>query len=190
MAGHQQARATVSDSGAQAADRRGHDRGAAGLRLDRNETEGLRVGRHDGGVSSAVPLGEACAVSRRLEADDVGDAERRGEIGEGGRLLQSASRRAAAHGDHEVLAARGIPGNHLRDSPQQHIGCLERLDTAHEQQHVSVRSQAQGCARPGTVARGEDLEVHARVDDVDVVRRSGVEIDELARLVTRVGDEA
>ena len=70
----------VADRRPQATDRRSDDRGAAGLRLQRDEPEGLVVARDDGDVGRPVVVGEPLRRLRREEGDDVGDAERPGEL--------------------------------------------------------------------------------------------------------------
>jgi hypothetical protein len=58
----------VADRRPQPADGGRDDRGAAGLRLERDQPEGLVVAGHDGDVGGPVVLGEPLGRLRREEA--------------------------------------------------------------------------------------------------------------------------
>ena len=76
----QHAADAVPDGGDQAADRGRDHRGAAGLRLERDQPERLVVRRHRDQVRGAVQRGQVVAGLRRQEAHRVGHPERRGQL--------------------------------------------------------------------------------------------------------------
>ena len=141
----------VADRGDQTADRGGHDRRAAGLRLERDQTERLVVRRHGDQVGGAVERRRgrrrsAAAGTARASAD----AERRrparsarsagpGRCRSGPPTITTVRSRATARVEPLQRGGRG----------QEHVGRLERLDPADEGDDVAAlrrpsRSRATG----------------------------------------------
>ena len=88
----------------------------------------------------------------------------------------------------ERSPARG--SSSARDGPEQHVGRLERLDPAGEQQHDRRRRAARAAARAACVGtRPEDVEVDAGVDHLDPAGVGVVELDQLLGLEIGVGDQ-
>ena len=99
------------DRGPQAADAGGDDGGAAGLRLERDQAERLVVAgdRDDGRPRGTSRASRRCA-GRRLEPDDVGDAElaRRAAAQRRSGCVEAAA--AGAADDRDDQPARAAPG--------------------------------------------------------------------------------
>ena len=95
------------------------------------------MGGHHGDVGGAVPVGELGLRRRRLEPYDVGDAQLGGQVGRcagwPGRCRSAADAR-----HHEPRAQRGVVVEHAGGGAEQHVGGLQRLDPADEQQDVGV----------------------------------------------------
>ena len=117
------------------------------------------------------------------------DAELVGEVGERGRPLEAAAGRSADDRDHQTAAQLGPEPQQLRGRVQQHVGRLERLDPAGEQEHQRVRRDVAGRAGGGLVLRSEDGGVDTWVDDLDPGGLGVVEVDQLLGLEIGVGDE-
>jgi hypothetical protein len=60
--------------------------------------------------------------------------------------------------------------DHAGHGPEQDIRGLERLDAPHEEQHMGPRAQPERSARSVAVTRGEHLEIHAGMHDVNGMR--------------------
>jgi len=58
VAGNQHTANAIRDGGNEAADRRSDNRGTARLCLDSDETEGLRMRRHNAHIRCSIPIGE------------------------------------------------------------------------------------------------------------------------------------
>ena len=104
-------------------------------------------------------------------------------------MLEAAAGRAADDRHHEPGPQRGRLVEQLRDRAQQHVGRLERLDPAGEEQHVRVRGQAEVGAGAGLVERAEHVEVDAGVHDLDAAGVGVVQVDQLLGLEVGVRDE-
>ena len=89
----------------------------------------------------------------------------------------------------QPVAQRRVVGEHRGGGVQQHVGGLERLDAADEQQHDASCRHADGAAGGGAVAGREPVEVDAGRDDERARRVGAVEPDELAGLLVGVGDQ-
>ena len=85
-------------------------------------------------------------------------------------MLEAAAGRAADDRDDQPGAQRGVALEQLGDRAQQHVGGLERLDPAGEEQHGGVGRQAELGADGGLVVGPEDVEVDAGVDHLDARR--------------------
>ena len=72
---------------------------------------------------------------------------------------------------------------------QQHVGRLEGLDPAGEEEHQGVGRDAAGGPGCGLVLGAEDGGVDTRVDDLDPPRLGVVQVDQLLGLEVGVGDE-
>ncbi len=189
VAAHQRARHAVLDGHRQAADRRGDHRRAAGLRLQRDQAEGLAVRGHHQGRRGAVPVGEALLADRRVEAHHVADAELGGQLVQALGLGQAGARGAADDRDDQALAQLGLPVEQHGDGPQQHVRGLQRLYPAGEKEHRGILRQAQRSTRGTAVARPEHLQVHPGVDDGELVGARRVVQGELGGLLGGVGDQ-
>ena len=185
----EQAADAVLDDGREATDR-GRDDGRAGrLGLDGDQAEGLVVGRHRDGGGRGRPDRQLQLRHRRHEADHVGDAELVGQLGERLGVLEARTRRTTHDGYDESVPQRRVLVEQHADRLQQHVGRLERLDPAGEEQHDRVLGEAELASSVGPVAGAEDTEVDAGVDHVDGLGAGTVEVDQLAGLGVGVGDE-
>ncbi len=104
-------------------------------------------------------------------------------------VLQAAAAGAAEDGDDEPAPASGPLRDHPGGGLHQHVGGLERLDPADEQQHVGVGGQSQPPARRPAPVRptgGEDAEVDPGRHDRDLAGVRAVEGAQLVRLVVGV----
>ena len=132
----------------QPADGGGHDGRAGGLGLDGDQPEGLVVGRHGDQRSrrrtSRASSAWATGGTKRTTSSMPSSA---GQLGERLGVLEAAAGRAADDRHDEARAQRRVAVEQHRDGPQQHVGRLERLDAADEQQHDRVRGQAERAAR-------------------------------------------
>jgi hypothetical protein len=63
------------------------------------------------------------------------------------------------------------------------VGCLQRLDAAHEQQHRGIHRQVEGTAGAAALAGCEERMLHARGNDLDATLRVAVQAAELALLL-------
>ena len=116
--------------------------GRAGrLRLGGDQAEGLVVGRYGDQRRGRAPAGELVLGDRRHEPHHVVQAEVGGQLGQRLGVLEAAAGRAADDRDDQTRAQGGRLGEQLGDRPQQHVGGLERLDPAGEEQHGGVGGQ-------------------------------------------------
>ena len=144
----------LADRGRQATDVGGDDRGAAGLRLDGDQPERLVVRGHGEHVGRAVPLGQGRPVDRRHEAHQVADAELLGELGQPHRVAHAGAAGPAEDGDDEPRAQVGAAAHQLGGGLDEHVGRLERLDAADEQEEHGIRGDADGGPRLALRRRG------------------------------------
>lgn len=158
-------------------------RGAACLRLHRHQTEGLRIARHRNQIGRPVEPDQVLPGLRRQEVHSVADTQIGGQptqpVGRG----QAGTRRAT--GDHHL---RGQPVTQQRNSPQQHVGSLERLDPADERHQRPAGQPETGPGRR-PVAGGEQFQIHPGMHDVDPVRKSTVQRNQFGRLSFGVDDQ-
>jgi hypothetical protein len=180
----------VGDRGAQAAHRGGHHGGPTGLRLDGHQTEGLAIGRDDGDVGRAVPVGQRVLGLRLHEADAGAETEVAGQLLQGMRLPGAAPGRAADHRDDEAVTELGPGLEQPGGGPQEDVGRLQRLEAADEEQEVGVLRDAETAAGSAPRAGGEQAEVDARGHGHDLAGVGAVEVDELVGLLVGVGDQA
>ncbi len=97
-------------------------------------------------------VGQVRARGRRGERDDVAEAERGDEVGEGVRVRGARPARPAQHDDAQALAAPRLPPQQLRGRAHEQVGGLERLDAPDEEEDLGVHGQAEAraeAARPG-----------------------------------------
>ena len=124
-------------------------------------------------------------VDRRHEAHQVTDAALLGELGEAHRVAHAGAARPAEDGDDDPGAQVGAAAHQLGSGLDEHVGRLEGLDAADEQEEHGIRGDADlgPCLalRPGV----EDGEVDARLGDDDPGGVGVVEVDELAGLAAR-----
>ena len=189
MAVDENARDTVRDRGGQSADASSDDWRAAGLGLDRHESERLVVGRYADDAGGGVPVSELGLAHRRDEPDDVVEAERRAQVGERGGVLEAAAGGAADDGDDEPIAQARIAFQHHRGSIEDDVGCLERLDPPGEQQQRGVGRDVEQLAGDVLAAGLEHLEVDAGMHHGDSVGIGVIELDQLASFLRRIGDQ-
>ncbi len=181
VAVHQGAADPVAHRDRQPAHGGGRHRGAAGLRLDGDQPEGLRKARHRDQVGGPVHVDDLIARLRRQERHASGDTEFVGQPNQPVRRGQPAARRPTGH--HHTH-----PGQFGRGA-QQHIGRLERLDAADERQHRLVGVEPEGSAGGALVSRREHLQVDAGVNHVDAGRVGVVQRNQLLRFVFGVDDQ-
>ena len=77
-----------------------------------------------------------------------------GQVGQRGGVLEPGAGRSADDGYDEAVPQRRVLLEQHRDRAQQHVGRLERLDPAGEQQHGRVLGQAELAAGLRAAARG------------------------------------
>src|SRR5215217_158145 len=136
VAGQQDPGGAVAHGVEQAADPGRDHRGAAGLGLQGDQAERLRPRRHQEQVGRPVDGGQAVVGAGSEEPDPVGDPVGGGQPGQPGRLAVAVARGPADHQQLDVqvgaLSAEGGQGD------DGHVGRLERLEAAHEGEHVAV----------------------------------------------------
>ena len=91
--------------------------------------------------------------------------------------------------DDDPRAQVGAPAHQLGGGLDEHVGGLERLDAADEEEEHGIRGDADGGPRLELRPGAEDGEVDARLGDGDPVGVGVVELDELAGLALGVGDQ-
>ena len=150
MAGDQCSALPVGHRHRQTTDCGRHHRGAAGLRFDGHQSEGLRIARNGQQVCRPVHVHQLVPGLRRQEAHAIGDTEfgRQSNQGVGG---GQAAAGGPAHDQH--------PRSRRQQSrrAQQHVGCLERLDAPDERNYPLSCRQPQGGTRPQPVTGAEGL---------------------------------
>ena len=179
----------MRDSSFEPPDPSGHDGGAAGLGLDRDETERLVVAGDGDQVGRPEPLGENLSGGRRLEAHDVGHAGHAVQAQPGGellqllRVLQPGAARAAEDDDHEPRAHRRRRPQQVGRGADQDVRGLERLDPPGEQQHLGVLGHPEsGTGGVTSVGGGEHVEVDAGRHHRHPLGQGAVQLDQLAPL--------
>ena len=190
VTGHEESRAAVVDRGGQPAHRGGDHGGAARLRLDGDQTERLVVARHHGHVGRSVPAAQLSLRGGRREADEIGDPEIGGQLLQTFGVLQARAARTADDGHDEGTTQRRVGRHHLGRGPQEHVGGLQRLDPADEQQDEGIGGETKLVPGSGAVDRGEAVEVDARRHRGHRRGIGPVEVDELSGLLRGVGDES
>ena len=125
-------------------------------------------------------------VDRRHEAHQVTDAALLGELGQAHRVAHAGAARPAEDGDDEPRAQVGAASHQLGGGLDEHVGGLERLDAADEQEEHGIRRDADARPAPRRCDPGwNDGEVDARLGDDDPGGVGVVEVDELAGLAAR-----
>ena len=152
--------APVGHRDRQPADGSGDHGGTAGLRLDRHQTEGLRVARHRHQIRGAVDVHKLLAGLRRQERDPLGDTQFTGQPDQSVGSGQAGARRTTGHQHPDTVGQQGR-------GAQQDVRRLERLDASDERDYRAAGRQSESSASRITVAGGEDLQVHAGVNDID-----------------------
>ena len=145
----QRAGDTVAHRDRQPADGGGHHRGAAGLRLDGDQAERLRIARHRDQVGGPVHVDELIAGLRRQERHPVGDTQFVGQPNQPVGRGQPAARRSAGH--------QHPHPRQLGRRAQQHVGRLERLDAADEREHLLVAGRARARREPPRLSPGVNI---------------------------------
>ena len=139
----------------------------------------------------------AAAYHRASSACETGGTNRTtsvepelgGEVGERLRLVEAGAGRAADDRDDDPGAAARLALEQRGHRAEQHVGRLERLDPAGEEQDVGVRRQPEPGARRALRHGPEDVEVDAGVDDLDPRRVGVVQLDQLLGLEVGAGDQ-
>jgi hypothetical protein len=112
------------------------------------------------------------------------------EILQGGGLQEPGAARAADDRDDEAVAQRRVRLHHPGGGVQQDVGRLERLDAPDEQQQHGIGRDAELGPRECGLTGPEVLEVDARRDGDHPLDLGAVQVDQLARLVVGVRDQA
>ena len=143
--------AGVADDGRQAADVGGDDRGPARLRPRARPARTTRCARARGrgrrrGTTARAPAGRPAGTNRT----DAVDAELRRRAPRAGRSGRGRSRwgRRGRRASDRVVAPVGVPAEQLGADAEQHVGRLERLDAADEEQHPRGSRAGRGSAGP------------------------------------------
>ncbi len=153
---------------AQAADIGRHHGATARLCLQCDKSEGLVVGRHRDYIGHAVPTEELRALRVRSEVHHVRDTVINGQRAERLGPLRVGATRATDDDQLQLITARRIAPHQLRHRLDQHVGRLQRLDAAHEQDHLNVLCYAEVGSRFGLVAGMKCVQVDTRRHDHDL----------------------
>ena len=133
-----------------------------------------RVGRSTGGTKRTRSPMPRCSASS-VEAHRVAHAGAAGP---------------AEDGDDDPRAQVGAASHQLGSGLDEHVGRLERLDAADEQEEHGIRGDADARPAPRRCDPGwNDGEVDTGLGDDDPVGVGVVEVDELSGLAVGVGDE-
>ncbi len=182
----QQPGPALGDRGRQAADAGGDHGRPGGLRLERDQAERFVVARHRHHVGGPVHLRQRLPGPRGPPLHLIGQAQLGGELGQ---PVQVGVRRPAHEHRHDAAGEFRVGPPQPRQAPQQHVGGLGRLYPAHERDHEGLLRQVERLPGPVPVAGGEDVQVHAGVDDLDPPRVGAVVVAQLGGLGSGVGDE-
>ena len=128
--------------------------------------------------------------ARRLEPYAAGQAQTGDQPVEPARRAHLGPARPAHEHHHQPVRQLRRQAQQRGRGPQHHVGALQRLDPAREDQHDRVRGQSQPPPDVRNSCRGpEHGKVHARADGLHPPGRGAVQLDQLPRLVRRVGHQ-
>ena len=173
---HQVSGLSVVDRVPQPADVGRHHRPRAGLGLQRDQPEGLvvrralRPGRRRS-TSGTAPSGPSAGGSPRDRRRPSVGGQRRERVGPVG----VGAARAADDDQAQPLPAGRLGPDQLGDGLDQHVGRLERLDPADEQDHLGPERHAELGPGPRLIAGVERVQVHPGRDDGDLLGPGAVE---------------
>ena len=131
--GYEEARVAVVDQAEQTTDPTGHHRDATGRRLECHQAEALAAAGHQHHIGGAVVGGQDVVRLRRHETHLVAQTQlvdERHHAVELGIALGSAG---TADDQQD-----GIAATQRGERAHRHVGTLQRLDAANEQQHRHV----------------------------------------------------
>ena len=170
----------VVDQRREPADGGGHHRRPAGGRLERHEPEGLGAAGDDAHVGGAVVRRQQLVGLGVDEVDVLAHAAGVGRVVQPLQRLLPV-RPAGPADDHQPV---GLPAvlEQLGQRLDRHVGALERLDAADEEQQAAVEGEAEGAAGLGPVARAEERVVDAGRHDADAPGVAAVERHDLVGL--------
>ena len=181
----------VTDRRREPADVGRDDGGAARLRLDRDEPEGLAVRRHGDDVGSPVPLGERGPVDRRHDPQQVRDAQPLGEVLQAhrDRARPSRSRRRGRR----RRGGRGRSGRRRTSSAAARTrtsGPLSGWIRPTKRRSTASAGRPSSARAPRLRTGGERHEVDPGLGDGHAGGVGAVELDELGGLPRRCSRRA